>query len=90
MLPLHQIVTYFGSIAERKARRKGWSKFNAFHVCITSYRLATQDAAILKRMRWKYLILDEAHMIKNWRSQRWQTLLRFNTKHRLLLTGVQF
>ena len=27
-------------------------------------------------------------MIKNWRSQRWQTLLRFRAKRRLLLTGT--
>ncbi|KAA6418788.1 MAG: helicase SWR1 [Trebouxia sp. A1-2] len=38
------------------------------------------------RKKWKYLILDEAHMIKNWKSQRWQTLLNFNSKRRLLIT----
>ncbi len=27
---------------------------------------------MFKRKKWKYLILDEAHMIKNWKSQRWQ------------------
>jgi hypothetical protein len=27
-------------------------------------------------------------MIKNWRSQRWQTLLNFNSKRRLLITGT--
>lgn len=34
------------------------------------------------------MILDEAHLIKNWKSQRWQTLLNFNTKRRILLTGT--
>lgn len=43
---------------------------------------------MFKRKKWKYLILDEAHMIKNWRSQRWQTLLNFNSKRRLLITGA--
>ena len=38
--------------------------------------------------RWYYLILDEAHYIKNFQSQRWQTLLHFNTVRRLLLTGT--
>ncbi len=42
---------------------------------------------MFKRKKWKYLILDEAHMIKNWKSQRWQTLLNFNSKRRLLITG---
>lgn len=27
---------------------------------------------MFKRKKWRYLILDEAHMIKNWKSQRWQ------------------
>jgi hypothetical protein len=43
---------------------------------------------MFRRKKWKYLILDEAHMIKNWKSQRWQTLLRFNSKRRLLITGT--
>lgn len=47
-----------------------------------------QDAKMFRRKKWKYLILDEAHMIKNWRSQRWQTLLNFNSRRRLLITGA--
>lgn len=47
-----------------------------------------QDLKMFRRRRWRYLILDEAHMIKNWQSQRWQALLNFSARHRLLLTGV--
>jgi SNF2 family DNA or RNA helicase len=49
---------------------------------------APQDVKMFKRRRWKYLILDEAHMIKNWRSLRWQALLNFSARHRLLITGT--
>ena len=31
---------------------------------------------------------SQAHLIKNWKSQRWQTLLRFSSKRRLLITGT--
>eukprot|EP00958_Prasinococcus_capsulatus_P028547 scaffold6922_cov363-Prasinococcus_capsulatus_cf.AAC.5 len=86
--PAFKILTYFGSMKERKQKRQGWSKPNSFHVCITTYRLVLQDAKMFRRKKWKYLILDEAHMIKNWRSQRWQTLLNFNSKRRILLTGT--
>lgn len=34
------------------------------------------------------MILDEAHQIKNFESKRWQTLLGFQSKRRLLLTGT--
>ncbi|XP_010557228.1 PREDICTED: protein PHOTOPERIOD-INDEPENDENT EARLY FLOWERING 1 isoform X2 [Tarenaya hassleriana] len=86
--PAFKILTYFGSAKERKFKRQGWMKPNSFHVCITTYRLVIQDSKIFKRKKWKYLILDEAHLIKNWKSQRWQTLLNFNSKRRILLTGT--
>lgn len=86
--PAFKILTYFGSAKERKVKRQGWSRGNSFHVCITTYRLVIQDAKAFKRKKWKYLILDEAHLIKNWKSQRWQTLLNFNSKRRILLTGT--
>ncbi|WVZ74132.1 hypothetical protein U9M48_022354 [Paspalum notatum var. saurae] len=86
--PAFKILTYFGSAKERKQKRQGWMKPNYFHVCITTYRLVIQDSKVFKRKKWKYLILDEAHLIKNWKSQRWQTLLNFNSKRRILLTGT--
>lgn len=66
----------------------GWTKPNAFHVCITSYKLVIQDHQSFRRKKWKYLILDEAQNIKNFKSQRWQLLLNFQTQRRLLLTGT--
>ncbi|KDO30490.1 hypothetical protein SPRG_22134 [Saprolegnia parasitica CBS 223.65] len=86
--PAFKIMAYYGSAKRRKDLRNGWSKTNAFQVCITSYQLVVADAPCFKRKKWYYLILDEAHNIKNWKSQRWQTLLTFNTQRRLLLTGT--
>jgi SNF2 family DNA or RNA helicase len=42
--PAFKLLTYFGTAKERKLKRQGWSKPNSFHVCITTYRLITQDA----------------------------------------------
>lgn len=86
--PGFKILTYYGSREQRAEKRKGWLDNNLWHVCITSYQLVIQDATIFKRRHWHYLILDEAHNIKNFRSQRWQTLLNFRTEARLLLTGT--
>jgi SNF2 family DNA or RNA helicase len=61
---------------------------NWYHVVITSYQLVVQDAFAFKRKKWYYMILDEAQNIKNFQSQRWQTLINFNTQRRLLLTGT--
>ncbi|EPQ27297.1 uncharacterized protein PFL1_05220 [Pseudozyma flocculosa PF-1] len=87
-LPGFKILSYFGSQRERKEKRVGWNTENAFNVCITSYQLVLADQHIFRRKPWVYLVLDEAHHIKNFRSQRWQTLLGFNSQRRLLLTGT--
>ncbi|KAK7812072.1 hypothetical protein U0070_004533 [Myodes glareolus] len=84
--PSFKILTYYGAQKERKLKRQGWTKPNAFHVCITSYKLVLQDHQAFRRKNWRYLILDEAQNIKNFKSQRWQSLLNFN--RRLLLTGT--
>ncbi|XP_030847901.1 helicase domino isoform X4 [Strongylocentrotus purpuratus] len=86
--PAFKILTYYGSQKERKLKRTGWTKSNAFHVCITSYKLVIQDHQSFRRKKWKYLVLDEAQNIKNFKSQRWQTLLNFSSQRRLLLTGT--
>ncbi|XP_070205034.1 helicase domino-like isoform X4 [Littorina saxatilis] len=86
--PAFKILTYYGTQKERKLKRQGWTKTNAFHVCITSYKLVVQDHQAFRRKKWKYLILDEAQNIKNFKSQRWQMLLNFSSQRRLLLTGT--
>lgn len=86
--PSFKILAYYGTQKQRQLKRKGWNKPDTFHVCITSYNLVVQDKNVLKKKRWHYMILDEAHHIKNFKSQCWQTLLNFNTHSRLLLTGT--
>ena len=86
--PGFKILTYYGTQEERKRKRLGWKSEDAWNVCITSYQLVIQDQQVFKRRRWHYMILDEAHNIKNFQSQRWQTMLTFNTRARLLLTGT--
>ena len=87
-LPGFRILSYHGTTKRRKELRVGWSSPYAFNACVTSYALASRDAALFKRKHWYYLILDEAHMIKNFKSQRWNTLLMFRSFRRLLLTGT--
>lgn len=87
-LPGFKVVTYYGNQEERKLKRKGWKDDGKFHVWITSYQIVLADQKIFRRRSWHYMVLDEAHNIKNFRSQRWQTLLMFKTRSRLLLTGT--
>ncbi|KAI1820149.1 hypothetical protein F4861DRAFT_533901 [Xylaria intraflava] len=86
--PGFKVLSYYGSIEERKRKRQGWKSDDMWNVCITSYQIVLQDQQVFKRRQWHYMILDEAHNIKNFKSKRWQTLLGFNTQARLLLTGT--
>ncbi|WVO18354.1 hypothetical protein L204_106069 [Cryptococcus depauperatus] len=87
-LPGMKVLTYYGNQKERKEKRVGWHTENTWQVCVTSYQIVLADQHIFRRKSWCYMILDEAHNIKNFRSQRWQTLLGFKTQKRLLLTGT--
>ncbi|KAI0359204.1 hypothetical protein OH77DRAFT_1419684 [Trametes cingulata] len=87
-LPGFKVLSYHGNTKQRKELRQGWNNKYHFNVCITSYTLASRDAHVFKRKRWYYMILDEAHMIKNFKSQRWNILLMFRSFRRLLLTGT--
>ncbi|KAI4105980.1 MAG: hypothetical protein L6R37_002441 [Teloschistes peruensis] len=88
-LPGFKVLTYYGNQEERKQKRQGYvNHSDKWNVWITSYQLALKDDQVFKRRRWHYMILDEAHNIKNFRSKRWQALLTYNTHARLLLTGT--
>ncbi|ATY63011.1 SNF2 family helicase ATPase (Ino80) [Cordyceps militaris] len=94
-LPDFKILPYWGSAADRKVLRKFWDRKHstyrkdaAFHVCVTSYQLVVSDVAYFQKMRWQYMILDEAQAIKSSQSSRWKSLLGFHCRNRLLLTGT--
>ena len=87
-LPGFKILVYYGTAEERKLKRKGWTDDNLYNVIITSYQLILQDHQAFRVRNWHYMILDEAHNIKNFNSQKWQILLKFKTQARLLLTGT--
>ncbi|KAI0919253.1 hypothetical protein AcV5_002215 [Taiwanofungus camphoratus] len=87
-LPGFKVLSYHGNSKRRKELRQGWYNKYHFNVCVTSYTLASRDAHVFKRKPWYYMILDEAHMIKNFKSQRWNILLMFRSFRRLLLTGT--
>lgn len=83
-----KVLTYIGSSKERHRLRTGWTREDAFHVCITSYNLVVQDRNVFRRRPWGFLVLDEAHQVKNFMSKKWQSLFDLQAEYRLLLTGT--
>lgn len=94
-VPEFKVLPYWGTAGDRKVLRKFWDrKHNTyrkdapFHVLVTSYQLVVSDVAYFQKMRWQYMILDEAQAIKSSQSSRWKCLLGFHCRNRLLLTGT--
>lgn len=46
------------------------------------------DEQYFQKVKWQYMVLDEAQAIKSSASARWKVLLGFNCRNRLLLTGT--
>ena len=59
-----------------------------FDVCITSYEMILIEKSHLKKFAWEYIIIDEAHRIKNEESSLAQIIRLFNSRNRLLITGT--
>lgn len=72
--------------------RRGSSKNGTgWEVLITTYNLAQgddKDRKFFRKMEWDTIVFDEGHVLKNFQSQRYQALLKFEAKWRLLLTGT--
>ncbi|KIN06617.1 hypothetical protein OIDMADRAFT_191006 [Oidiodendron maius Zn] len=59
-----------------------------FDVCVTSYEMILREKSHLKKFAWEYIIIDEAHRIKNEESSLAQVIRLFNSRNRLLITGT--
>ncbi|GKY92507.1 hypothetical protein MPSEU_000221000 [Mayamaea pseudoterrestris] len=57
-------------------------------VCVTTYEIANQERKTLQKFAWKYLVIDEAHRLKNDASMFSKTVRSFRASNRLLLTGT--
>lgn len=93
-VPDFRVVPYWGNPNERKILRQFWeqkdlhTKEASFHVVITSYQIIITDFKYFNRIKWQYMILDEAQAIKSSSSVRWKMLLGFSCRNRLLLSGT--
>ncbi|KAF9033295.1 hypothetical protein BDZ89DRAFT_947818 [Hymenopellis radicata] len=95
--PTINVKTYYGSKDDRaylrhhlmeslpqKGSDEGWN------VLVTTYNLAQGDGdrKFFRKIGWDSCVFDEGHVLKNFQSQRYQALLKVESKWRLLLTGT--
>jgi SWI/SNF-related matrix-associated actin-dependent regulator of chromatin subfamily A member 5 len=59
-----------------------------FEVCVTTYEMCLIEKSVLKKFSFEYIIIDEAHRIKNVDSILSQIVRTFSSRGRLLITGT--
>jgi len=68
-----------------KLRRQHVTKF---HILITTYEVVMKEIHIFSKIKWKSLIVDEAHRLKNAQSRLFAELASVPRDHCVLLTGT--
>jgi len=76
---------HFGCLAKTEDDEKLESHVD---IIITSYALITKDLELYKEQKFYYLVLDEAHYIKNTKTKLYQAFLSLKAQHKLCLTGT--
>ena len=59
-----------------------------YDVIITTFEMIVKEVAAFKRINWRYLVIDEAHKLKNSETVAHKSLDGLPTEHRLLVTGT--
>ncbi|ODN06110.1 putative DNA helicase Ino80 [Orchesella cincta] len=90
--PRFNVISYWGKPMERKVLRQFWEKTSfhtedaSFHVVITSHQVMASDLKYFGKIKWQYLIMDDAQgSITS--STKWMPLLSFHCRNKLLLSN---
>jgi len=59
-----------------------------FHVLITTYEVVLKDIAVLSKIRYRALLVDEAHRLKNSKAKLFEELASVPRDYCVLLTGT--
>lgn len=85
--PSLKVLQYRGNKNERRALTSEVRKMR-YNVLLTTFEYILREKRALCSVRWKFVIVDEGHKMKNVKSKFHSTLGDFRSTHRLLLTGT--
>ncbi|CAF2997827.1 unnamed protein product [Rotaria socialis] len=87
-VPSLNSVCLIGSAEERSRVIREEVEPGGWDVVVTSYEIVLREAAILKKYNWCYVVIDEAHRIKNEQSKLSKMVRLLKSRNRLLITGT--
>lgn len=87
--PTIPVVSYVGpKEAREQIRKRKFRLRKHLGIVVTSYETILRDFSHLSKFKWKFLIVDEGHRLKNINSKLIQQMKKLDTNNRLLLTGT--
>ncbi|GFH05550.1 uncharacterized protein HaLaN_00030, partial [Haematococcus lacustris] len=86
--PIIRVAKFHGNQEERDRLKNTELQPGKFDVVVTSYEMVIKEKNYFKRIHWRYIIIDEAHRIKNENSMLSKVVREFRTNYRLLITGT--
>merc|ERR1719273_2742785 len=90
--PNLKVLNYYGSQDERRHMRlQIVQELIEYDVILTTYNMvisSADDRVLFRRLDFHYVIFDEAHMLKNMATNRYENLMRVQATRKLLLTGT--
>ena len=79
---------FHGNKEEREFQKEETILPGKFDVCVTSYEMVIKEKAHLKQFAWRYIVIDEAHRIKNENSLLSRVVRVLRANNRMLITGT--
>ncbi len=86
--PSIKAIKFHGNAEERQHLKETVAAPGRFDVVITSYEMVIKEKNHWKKFHWRYVIIDEAHRIKNENSILSKVVRTLATSFRLLITGT--
>ena len=87
-MPCCRVVKLIATKEEREDIIEKSISTGKFDVIVTSFEGVRICLSYLKKIKFHYIVIDEAHKIKNEESQLSQVIRKLNTQCKLLLTGT--
>ena len=86
--PSLRVFKFLGNQEERNALKEKHLQPGEFDVVVTSYEMVIREKSAFRKFNWRYIVIDEAHRIKNENSVLSKTIRTFHSNFRLLITGT--
>ena len=87
--PTLRVLRFHGTREERAEMiARGDLRMRDYDILLTSYEMAIREKSAINKLDWTFIVVDEAHRLKNENSLLSIIVRFFSSRYRLLLTGT--